>query len=111
MEPSRKSALAGARTRALAEELGILRVAGVGNKARAPDDGAFFEQLGAECGVRLAAVVPYDAAVVAADREGRMLARPSEGVRRAVEEIIGFVDSPQFQHGALERERKRSNGG
>ncbi|MGH9151589.1 MAG: AAA family ATPase [Acidimicrobiales bacterium] len=107
MEPSRKSALTAARTRALAEELGIPRVAGVGNKAHLPDDGAFFEQLSAEYGVPLAAVVPFDAAVVAADREGRMLERPSEGVRRAVEEIIAFVDSPQLRHEALERERQR----
>ncbi|HVM01294.1 MAG TPA: hypothetical protein VM263_01385 [Acidimicrobiales bacterium] len=107
MEPSRKSALTAARTAALADELGIPRVAGVGNKARLPDDGAFFEQLSAEYGVPLVAVVPFDAAVVAADREGRMLERPSEGVRRAVEEVISFVNSPQLQHEALERERQR----
>ena len=106
MEPTRKSALTAARTRRLAQELGIPRVAGVGNKAR-PGDGAFFEQLSGEYGIPVAAVVPFDAEVAVADRSGQMVGTPTEGVRRAVAQIIAHVDSPELQHEALLRERER----
>ncbi len=93
MEPSRKSILTAGRTIALAEELGIRRVYGVGNKARLPDDVEFFTSVAAEYNVPLAGIVPEDADVVEADRSGQPLA-PSRGepVRRAVEELVDFVD-------------------
>lgn len=106
MEPTRKSALTAGRTRRLAEELGIPRVGGVGNKAR-PGDAAFFEQLSVEYGIPLAAVVPFDAEVAVADRRGQMVGTPSEDVRRALAEIIAYVDSPELQQEALLRERER----
>lgn len=107
MEPTRKSSLTAARTAALAEELGIPRVAGVGNKAHLPDDRVFFERGSAESRLPLAGVVPFDAEVAAADREGHVLEAPSVAVRRAVEEIMAYVDSPQMQQQALLRERER----
>jgi CO dehydrogenase maturation factor len=93
MEPSRKSILTAGRTIALAEELGLTRVYGVGNKAHLPDDVEFFTTVAAEYKVPLAGIVPEDADVVEADRNGTPLA-PGRGepVRKAVGEIIDFVD-------------------
>ena len=93
MEPSRKSILTGARTIALAEELGIPRIYGVGNKARLPDDAEFFTTMAAEYGVPLAGVVPQDPDVIEADRDGGPLG-PGQGAaaRAAVAEIVRFVD-------------------
>lgn len=70
MEPSRKSVITAARTLALAEELGIPRTYGLGNKARLPDDADFFAEVCAEHGVPLIGVLPYDLGVVDADRAG-----------------------------------------
>jgi CO dehydrogenase maturation factor len=108
MEPTRKSILTAARTIELAEELGIPRIAGVGNKAKLPNDLEFFDKVAAEYGVPLAAVVPYDADVPAADRRGTALT-PEQApvVREAVEKIIDFVESPEAQRNALLRERER----
>ncbi len=93
MEPSRKSIITAARTIALAEELGIPRTYGVGNKARREDDVEFFEKVCAEYGVPLAGVIPFDAAVVDADRAGGSLA-PGSGdpVRREIDKIVDFLD-------------------
>ena len=93
MEPSRKSILTGARTVALAEELGIPRTYGVGNKARLPEDAEFFFTVAAEYGVPLAGIVPQDADVVESDRLGTPLpAGRGQAVRSAVAQIVGFVD-------------------
>ena len=58
MEPTRKSILTAARTIELAQELGIPRIAGVGNKAKLPQDAEFYEKVAAEFGVPLAAIIP-----------------------------------------------------
>ena len=57
MEPSRKSILTAGRTIVLAEELGIPRVYGVGNKAQ-DGDKEFFKEVCAEYNVPLAGIVP-----------------------------------------------------
>ena len=92
MEPSRKSILTAGRTIVLAEELGIPRVYGVGNKAQ-DGDKEFFEEVCAEYNVPLAGIVPADQDVVEADRRGELLSR-GEGkpVRDAVVAIVDFVD-------------------
>ncbi len=92
MEPSRKSILTAGRTIVLAEELGIPRVYGVGNKAQ-PGDEEFFRDVCAEYNVTLAGIVPADADVVEADRRGELLP-PDKGqpVRDAVVRIVDFVD-------------------
>ena len=94
MEPSRKSIITAARTIALAEELGIPRTFGVGNKARLPDDQEFFEKVCAEYGVPLAGVIPFDTAVVDADRAGVGLdAGSGEAVRQEIEKVVDFLDA------------------
>ena len=93
MEPSRKSILTAGRTIVLAEELGIPRVYGVGNKAKLPDDAEFFTTVAAEYNVPLAGIVPADEEVIEADRRGELLA-PDQGipVREAIIRILDFVD-------------------
>lgn len=93
MEPTRKSILTAGRTIVLAEELGIPRVYGVGNKAHLPEDIEFFTTVCAEYKVPLAGIVPEDADVAEADRSGIILG-PGQGqpVRDAITEILAFVD-------------------
>ena len=100
MEPSRKSILTAGRTIVLAEELGITRVYGVGNKARLPDDAEFFTTVCAEYNVPLAGIVPEDPDVVEADRSGIPLP-PDQGepVRKAVADVVDFVDRALVEAG------------
>ena len=115
MEPSRKSILTAGRTITLAHELGIPLVYGVGNKARMPEDAAFFETVAAEYKVPLAGIIPHDADVVESDRSGQVMG-PEQGtpVRHAIEAIVAFVDKAlagedpgQAEREALLKERER----
>ena len=93
MEPTHKAVLTAARTLALAEELGINRVYGVGSKAHLPDDADLLAQLASEHGIGLAGVVPYDPEVAHADREGTALApEQAQAARRAVDDLVAFLD-------------------
>jgi len=92
---------------ALAEELGIPRLAGVGNKALLPDDGFFFAEVAAEYGVPVAAVVPHDPAIVEADRQGTRVDLPPGPVSEAIDAIIALVESPDAQRARLLQEKKR----
>ena len=107
MEPTRRSVLTAARTIPLAQELGIPRVAGVGNKARLPEDADFFESVCAGYGVPLAGVLPYEPAIVAADRLGAAVQLPTGAGRDALEAIVDYVESPEAQRAALLAERER----
>ncbi len=93
MEPSRKSILTGARTVALAEELGIPRTYGIGNKARMPEDGDFFRDVCAEYGVPLIGVIPFEPDIVDADRSGARLEFGSgNAVRDELERVLDYLD-------------------
>jgi CO dehydrogenase maturation factor len=93
MEPSRKSILTAGRTIQLAEELGLHRVYGVGNKANLPEDAEFFQTVAAEYDVPLAGIVPKNADVFEADRSGTILTPGHpKPVWDAVEQIVEFVD-------------------
>ena len=92
MELSQKAVLTAARTIALANELGLSRVYGVGNKARLPDDAEYLESLAAKYGVPLAGIIPADPELAEADRRGDMLAPgQAKAARAAVAEIVDFV--------------------
>ncbi|HET7487833.1 MAG TPA: AAA family ATPase [Acidimicrobiales bacterium] len=106
MEPTRRSVLTAARTIPLAQELGIPRVAGVGNKAR-PEDVEFFEAVCAGYGVPLAGVIPFDPAIVAADRFGSAVQLPVGPGRDALEALVDYVESPDAQRAALLAEKER----
>ncbi len=115
MEPSRKSILTAGRTIALAHELGIPLVYGVGNKARMPEDKEFFESVAAEYNVPLAGIIPHDPDVIEADRSGEnMSLEQGLPVRQAVDAIVAFVDKAiagenpgQAEREALLKERER----
>jgi CO dehydrogenase maturation factor len=108
MEPTHKSVMTAGRTVPLARELGIPRIYGVGNKARGQADVDLFDTLSAEYGVPLAAVVPWDADVPAADRRGGPLGPgEAQSVRDAVERIVAVIDSEHDEREALLAERDR----
>lgn len=92
MEPSRKSIITAARTIALAEELGLSRVYGLGNKARDEEDREFFRRACQEAEVPLAGILPHAAAVRDADRAGAAVTElPDGAVRAAIEEVIDLL--------------------
>lgn len=94
MEPSRKSVITAARTVALADELGIDRVYGLGNKARLPDDAAFFAEQCDAHGVPLAGVLPFDGDVTEADRAGGGLAADrGSSVRSEIAKVVDLLDA------------------
>ncbi|MDE0804968.1 MAG: hypothetical protein OSA99_16810, partial [Acidimicrobiales bacterium] len=91
MEPSRKAVLTASRTLVLAEELGIPRVYGVGNKA-VDGDREFFAELCAEYGVDLAGVVPLDDDVAAAAKSSTSVpAGAATAVREELDRVIDVV--------------------
>jgi len=94
MEPSRKSVLTAARTAALAAELGIPLCLGVGNKARLPEDATFFNEACADQGLEVAAIVPLDAAIPAADRAGTgVVGAGADAARAAVSELVDRLEA------------------
>jgi len=108
MEPTRKSILTASRTVSLARELGIPRVAGVGNKAKLPADQAFYEEVAAEFGVPLAGIVPFHPDVGTADRRGTPLTAEEAGpVRAAVAAVLAWVEGAHDERAGLEAERAR----
>jgi CO dehydrogenase maturation factor len=93
-EPYFKSLETASRSFALARDLGIAHVRMVANKVRTPRDEETVREFAARQALPLAAVVPYDEAVVAADERGMALieyepAAPSVAViRRLAEELL-----------------------
>ena len=93
-EPTRKSVLTAVRTRALAAELGIPHVLGVGNKARGPADHDFFVEAFEEATIGLAGVLPYDPEVAHADRAGLVGPTPlADEVAESLGQILSAVDA------------------
>jgi CO dehydrogenase nickel-insertion accessory protein CooC1 len=68
-EPQSKVLLTAGRAHRLATQLGVERIAFVGNRAR-PGEEQRLEEFAASLGSELVAVVPEDPAVTAADRDG-----------------------------------------
>jgi CO dehydrogenase maturation factor len=93
MEPSTKSVVTAARTRALAEELGIPRTLGVGNKVHLPTDAELLAAACAEHGVELVAVLPHDEAVAEAERRGQPVRLDRDAaLGRAIDRLVDLVD-------------------
>ena len=93
-EPTRKSVLTAARTSALAAELGIPRVLGLGNKSRGAQDVEFFTTALEAEGIELAGVLPYEAGVAAADRSGTETAAGlAPEIRAALADVLTAVDA------------------
>ena len=93
-EPYFKSLETASRSFALAKDLRIAHVRLVANKVRNARDEATVREFAARHALPLAAVVPYDEAVVAADERGVALiehepSAPSVGViRRLADELL-----------------------
>ncbi len=94
VEPTRKSMITAGRTVALAAELGLDRVFGLGNKVRSAADEDFLASMTAEYGVPLAGVIPYDAELAEADRTGRPVDTVPPSVRMALDGVLRFLDRP-----------------
>ena len=84
VQPTAKVMMTADRTHKLALELGIPRIAFLGNRATSPADVERMEAFAAERGCELLVAIPEDAAVPAADRASRCVldtAPDSEAVR------------------------------
>ncbi len=89
MEPSRKAVITAQRTIGLAQELGIARWIGVGNKMDTPEARQAIEELCAQHEVPLDVVIPSTPDIVAADRRGEPLDRAiAPEVWAAVESLV-----------------------
>lgn len=93
MEPSRKAVITATRTAALADELGIPRTYGLGNKSRSPADREFFDALCEEQGIDLIGVVPYDADLAEADRAGARLSGDRGQALPELQRVIDILDA------------------
>ncbi|MBW3547977.1 MAG: hypothetical protein KY452_07580 [Actinobacteria bacterium] len=91
-EPQVKSLLTASRTIALARELGIPRVALVGNRGR-DSDKETFEAFARQHQVELFALIPEDQAVVRADRVGACVLdrEPQAPAVRAIEALAEMI--------------------
>jgi CO dehydrogenase maturation factor len=93
-EPYFKSLETASRSFALAKDLGIAHVRMVANKVRTPRDEETVREFAARHGLPIAAVVPYDEAVVSADERGMALieyqpAAPSvAAIRRLADDLV-----------------------
>jgi len=93
-EPYFKSLETASRSFALARDLGIAEVRMIANKIRTPRDESTVREFASRHGLRLAAVVPFDEAVVAADERGVALidygpAAPSVGaIRKLADDLL-----------------------
>jgi CO dehydrogenase maturation factor len=93
-EPYFKSLETASRSFALAKDLGIGNVRMIANKVRSARDEATVRDFANRHGLPIAAVVPYDEAVVAADERGTALieyqpAAPSvAAIRRLADDLL-----------------------
>ena len=71
VEPYYRSLEAANRIHTLAQELGIPRTAVIANKVRSDEDREAIEQFCTRNGLTLRAIIPFDEAFAAAEREGR----------------------------------------
>ncbi|MFP5309621.1 MAG: AAA family ATPase [Actinomycetes bacterium] len=89
MEPSRASVITAARTVALASDLGLDRVVGVGNKSSGERDRRFLEDACADHGLELLGVLPHTEAVRDADRSGIGVALdPPPALQAALDDVV-----------------------
>ena len=95
IEPYAKAIETARRTIPIAAELGIPRTSVVANKVRDDDERRAIERFCAEMGTELLAVVPYDDAVRAADRDGRapLDESPTSPLVRAVDALAAALGS------------------
>ena len=91
VQPTAKVMMTADRTHKLAIELGIERIAFLGNRATGPADVERMEAFAAERGCELLAAIPEDAAVPAADRASRCVLDTAPD-SEAVKAIVGLAE-------------------
>ena len=86
LEPYFRALETGARAVELGRELGIPRIEAIANKARTPEDEAAVREFCEARGISIAGWVPFDDAVLAAERSGRAVldASPDSAVVQAI---------------------------
>ncbi len=96
VQPTAKVMMTADRTHKLAIELGIERIAFLGNRATGPADVERMEAFAAERGCELVAVIPEDAAVPAADRASSCVLDTAPD-SEAVKAIVGLAERLEGQ--------------
>lgn len=92
MEPYFRSLETASRAVELGRELGIPRIAAIANKVRTPEDEAAIRDFCGSHGIEVAAWVPFDETVLAAERAGLALL-DAPGRSPAVAAISALADS------------------
>lgn len=103
--PTRKAMLTTARTRDLAEELGIPRVLVVGNRVRDERDTTMLEGEIEDHALDLVASIPHEPSVAAAERDGRAL--DPGPLQDTFERLVDVVGEAGERRAALRRKRER----
>ena len=95
LEPYRKALETARRTLALASDLGIPKIYGLGSKIRDDAEAKDVQQFADELGMQLIGSIPYDDNVRLADREGAAVIdlSPDTDAVRAVELLLDSIES------------------
>ena len=95
LEPYRKALETARRTLALASDLGIPKIYGLGSKIRDDAEAKDVQQFADELGMQLIGSIPYDDNVRLADREGAAVIdlTPDTDAVRAVELLLDSIES------------------
>ncbi|MGH2771897.1 MAG: hypothetical protein ACRDIU_01975 [Actinomycetota bacterium] len=95
LEPYRKALETARRTLALAGDLGIPKIYGVGSKIRDEVEAEEVKRFAGELGLPLIGVIPYDDNVRLADREGSAVIdlSPETEAVKAVEQLLDSLES------------------
>lgn len=99
MEPYFRALETGARAAELGRELGIPRVEAIANKARTPEDERAIREFCESRAIPIVGWVPFDEAVLAAERAGKALLDHSPGSPTAAA-VSAIADALLAQHRA-----------
>ena len=100
VQPTSKVMMTADRTHKLALELGIERIAFIGNRATGPADVERMESFAAERGCELLIAIPEDDAVPAADRASRCVLDTAPD-SEAVKAIARLADRLEAQYATI----------
>lgn len=85
-DPGRRAVETAARIRRMAADIGLTRLAVVGNRIRSPQDETFLRE--ALPDMDFAGFVPFDEGIVEAEREGRTVTAASDAATAAARNIV-----------------------
>jgi len=90
-EPSRKSIETALRIKSLAQDIGLTRIAAVGNKVRSETDRSFLQSN--LPGFEFLGFIPYDSAIIDAEISNSSTLNASQTVKQAISEIYKNLES------------------